>query len=343
MEEKRVNNNNFFKKFWYSITKFEQYPVMAMEGFKKALKYLVILTAFVTIFVTFGSIIQMKILVEDFAKYIEENIPEFSYVDGNLSMEMEDSLIIEDIQEVGIDKIVINTLIETEEQKQQLEKENLVNGANIFLYKDEIILQAQTENGQTMRQPYTYSDFIASYADENTGNFDKTEFTQYLTSDKMYTFYLSYGTSIFIYLLFVNVMIALLDALEIAILGLITATIGRIRMKFSAIYNMAIYSLTLPMILNILYIVINYFTDFTITYFQVGYITIAYIYLAASIFILKDDFIKKMQEVERIKQEQLNVREEIKEREIDKKEEEDENKEEDKGDEPQGNDLGEEV
>lgn len=340
MEEKVVKKG-FFKKLWYSITKFEQYPEMAMEGFKKALKYLIILTAFVTIFVTLGSIIQMKILVEDLAKYIEENIPEFSYVDGNLSMEMEDSLIIEDIQDIGIDKIVINTLIETDEQKQQLEKENLVNGANVFLFKDEIVLQARTENGQTMRQPYTYSNFIASYADGNTGNFDKLQFVEYLTSDKMYTFYLSYGTSIFVYLLFVNVMIALLDALEIAILGLITATIGRIRMKFSAIYNMAIYSLTLPMILNILYIVINYFTDFTITYFQVGYITIAYIYLAASIFILKDDFIKKMQEVAKIKQEQLKVREEIKE--MDKKEEEQENKEDDKGDEPQGNDLGEEV
>lgn len=341
MEEKVVKKG-FFKKLWYSITKFEQYPAMAMEGFKRALKYLIILTALVTIFVTLGSIIQMKILVEDLAKYIDENIPEFSYVDGNLTMEMEDSLIIEGIQEVGIDKIVINTLIETDEQKQQLEKENLVNGTNVFLFKDEIVLQAQTENSKAMRQSYTYSNFISSYADENTGNFEKTEFVQYLVSDKMYTFYLSYGTSIFLYMLFVNVMIALLDALEIAILGLVTATIGRIRMKFSAIYNMAIYSLTLPMILNILYIVINYFTDFTITYFQVGYITIAYIYLAASIFILKDDFIKKMQEVEKIKQEQLNVREEIKEKEMDKKEEE-ENKEDDKGDEPQGNDLGEEV
>ena len=49
------------------------------------------------------------------------------------------------------------------------------------------------------------------------------------------------------------------------------------------------------------YIIINYFIDFTIDYFQIAYIAIAYIYLAASIFILKDDFMKRQEEVEKIK------------------------------------------
>ena len=75
-------------------------------------------------------------------------------------------------------------------------------------------------------------------------------------------------------------------------------------------------------------IIINYFTDFKIKYFQVAYTTIAFIYLAASIFILKDDFIKKMQEVLRIKQEQKNVREEIKQQE-EKKDESEDDKDED--------------
>ena len=37
----------------------------------------------------------MKMLVEDLAKYIQENIPEFSYVDGKLSMQTEENFIIE--------------------------------------------------------------------------------------------------------------------------------------------------------------------------------------------------------------------------------------------------------
>ena len=113
---------------------------------------------------------------------------------------------------------------------------------------------------------------------------------------------------------------------------------------------MAVYSFTLPMILEIIYIIINYFTDFKIKYFQVAYTTIAFIYLAAAIFILKDDFIKKMQEVLRIKQEQKNVREEIKQQEEENDESEDgkdedeqkkkENDEDDNNDdEPQGSEA----
>ena len=57
MEEKedekyRVVNINFFKKVWYSITKFEKYPEMATEGLGRALKYLAMMCAFITVFMT---------------------------------------------------------------------------------------------------------------------------------------------------------------------------------------------------------------------------------------------------------------------------------------------------
>ena len=343
MEEK-VIKMSFFKKVWYSITKFEQYPTMAMEGLWKTIKYLIILTAIVTVFVVIGSLLEMKVLISDLAKYIQDNIPDFSYEQGNLYMENEESIIIENTTYTGIDRIVINTSAETDEQKEQIEKDNLINGITIFFLKDEIILKTKSEDEQILKQSYTYSEFMESYTGENIEKFNKSEFVQYLTSKKMGSFYARYGASIFAYLVIINIIVALLDALEIAALGWITTAIARIRIRFTVIYNMAIYSLTLPMILNILYLIINYFTDFTITYFQVAYVTIAYIYLAAAIFILKDDFIKKMQEVKQIKQEQLKVREEIREEEQEKKEENKEEKKEDKkednkGDEPQGSEA----
>lgn len=341
MEEKEeVVNINFLKKVWYSISKFEQYPAMATEGLWRAIKYLTTLTIIVTIFLMIGSLLKIKTLMGNFAQYVNANIPEFSYSDGKLNIEGEETIIIEDIEAVGIDKIVINTLVETEEQKQELEANNLTEGITVFLFKDEIIFKTKLEDIENIRQTYTYSNFIGNYLDENMEKFNKTEFVEFLNSEKMSTFYIQYAGVMFIYLLIINLMIALLDSFEIAILGVITSTMARLRMKFVAIYNMAIYSLTLSMILNILYIIINYFTDFTITYFQVAYITIAYICLAATIFIIKDDFIKKMQEVEKIKQEQLKVREEIKE-EQEKKEEEDkdENPEENEEDNSRGSEV----
>ena len=317
-KKEEVVKLSFFKKLWYSINKFEQYPNMAMEGLKRAIKYLIILIAISTVFLTVGTLIEMKLVVEDLAQYVNEKIPEFTYENGNLSMAMEDTLVIEDAKSAGIDRIVINTLTETDEQKEQIQKDNSVIGTTIFLYKDEIILEAKIENDQTVRQGYTYNDLIATYTGQNIENMDKQGLIQYLISDKMNTFYLSYGVFTFISLLIANILIGLLDSFEIALLGWITTTVARIRMKFTAVYNMAVYSLTLPIILNIIYMIVNYFTDFTITYFQVAYITIAYIYLAAAIFILKDDFIKKMQEVEKIKKEQIKVREEIEKQEEEK-------------------------
>lgn len=331
MEENKTQKLSFFKKVWYSITKFEKYPDMASEGLKNTIKYLVLAVAIVTVFIAIGSLIEMHNLIGKLSNYIENNIPEFSYSDGNLSMEIEEPMIIEvdDEEYSGIDRVYINPNIENDEEKTKIEEENSVVGITVFFYKNQVILISKDNNSNITRQPYTYKDFITSYTQEDIDTFNKQELIEYITSEKMYNYYMRYGVSILIYLLFMNLMVALLDSLELAVLGWITSITARIKMRFLAIYNMAIYSLTLPMILNIIYIVINYFTDFTITYFSVAYITIAYIYLAAAIFIIKDDYLKKQEEVEKIKQEQIKVREEIKQHEEEKNKEK-ENKGEEK-------------
>ena len=317
MEENKVQKISFFKKVWYSITKFEKYPDMASEGLKSTIKYLLIAVAIVTIFIVIGSLIEMNNLIGKVSNYIETDIPDFSYSDGNLSMEIEEPIIIDvdDKEYSGIDKVYINPNIENDEEKSKIEEENSVVGVSVFFYKNQVILISKGENNNITRQPYTYKDFISSYTQEDISTFNKQELLEYITSEKMYNYYMRYGFSILIYLIFMNLMVALLDAFELAVLGWITAITARVKMRLLAIFNMSIYALTLPMILNIVYIVINYFTDFNISYFSIAYITIAYVYLAAAIFIIKDDYIKKQEEVEKIKKEQIKVREEIRQQE----------------------------
>lgn len=330
MEENKTNKINFFKRLGYSITKFEKYPNMAAEGINKAIKYLIIIVAIVTIFLTIGSIKEMYSLVQNLASYIENNIPELSYKDGKMNVESEEPIIISEIQYNGVDKVVIDSSAETREQKDKLENENDIVGTSIYFFKDEILLKTKTEDNQEVEKPYTYNEFLASYTQKEISEFNRDELVEYMRSSEMNYYYIRYAASIFIYLLIIEVLVALLDAVELSILGWVTAFVAKIKLKISAIYNMAIYALTLPMILNIVYIVINYFTEFTISYFQVAYIAIAYIYLAAAIFILKDDFTKKQIEVTKIREEQNKVREEILEKENkqdeDKKEDEEEKK-----------------
>jgi len=148
-----------------------------------------------------------------------------------------------------------------------------------------------------------------------------------MRSNKMNLFYSRFALTMLLCLFIINFLVILSDVLLLALLGVITTVTARIRMKFMALYNMAAYSITLSLILNIIYIIINCFTDFIITYFQIAYITIAYIYLAAAIFILKEDFMKKQEELTRIQEEQLKVRAEIQQEEKEKQKEDEEDKE----------------
>lgn len=310
MEKEKIKNISFFKKVWYSITKFEKYPEMAKEGIGRAFQYLLILSIIISIFSSISLTIMMKNTVESIADYIEEKMPEFSYLDGNIQMYSEEPIIIKDIDISGIDKIIINSTIENEQDKELFEEENKIeDGVIIYFFKNEITVKTMAEGNQISLNSYTYKDCIEIFAGEEINSFSKTELIEYMKASKMNDFYKKYAISEFVYWLLVQIIVMLVDALEIAVFGVLTEVIAGVKMRFRAIYNMAIYSLTLPVILNIIYIIINYFITFEIKYFDVAYMTIAYIYLAAVIFILKDDFIKKMQEVQEIRKIQKEVKE----------------------------------
>ena len=345
-ENKKKKNISFPKKVWYSITKFEQYPTMATDGIWNAIRYLMVITAIVAIFSMVGTLIKLNKSVWKISEYIEQNIPDFTFEDGKVSMDIDAPVIIKDFEYNAIEKIIINPLADTDESKEQSEKDEMVSGITLFFFKDQIVLKSKMSDENIQTQEYTYNDFIANYTKEDITSFNKADLVNYMRSSQIMPFYASYALTAFIGLFITGLVYALLDTVRVAIFGWITAVIAKIKMKFVAIYNMAVYAFTLPMILEIIYIIINYFVDFKIKYFQVAYTTIAFIYLAAAIFILKDDFIKKMQEVMRIKQEQKNVREEIqKQEEKNDKPEDDENqdqkekKENNDEDEPQGSEA----
>ena len=118
----------------------------------------------------------------------------------------------------------------------------------------------------------------------------------------------------------------LIDILLFTILGFIVARIARLRLKYSAIYNIATYSLTLPLILNLIYFIINRITGFTIEYFQIMYTAIASIYVITAILMIKSDVIKKQYELNKIIEEQEKIREELKRKEEERKQQEEQDK-----------------
>jgi uncharacterized membrane protein YagU involved in acid resistance len=69
-----------------------------------------------------------------------------------------------------------------------------------------------------------------------------------------------------IYLFIIYFSTVLVDALLYSVLGYITGIFSRLRLKYSATYNIAVHSLTLPIILNLVYMIVNQLTGYTIQY-----------------------------------------------------------------------------
>ena len=124
------------------------------------------------------------------------------------------------------------------------------------------------------------------------------------------------------YLFVVYLSTVLLDAILYSLIGCITGILSNLRIRFRNVYNIAIYSMTLPIILNLIYIIVNILTGYTVKYFNVLYMAIACIYVIAAILIIRSDIIKQQIELSKIMQEQEKVRQEMEEKERQKKEEE---------------------
>lgn len=107
-----------------------------------------------------------------------------------------------------------------------------------------------------------------------------------------------YPDSTIIFSLFISMFIfiylaTLMDVFTLSIFGLLTCMAAKIKMNYKAIFNMSIFSLTLSVLLRMVYGAVLMLTGFEIKYFDVMYIAVAYISLAAAIFLIRSDVIKQ--------------------------------------------------
>ena len=109
------------------------------------------------------------------------------------------------------------------------------------------------------------------------------------------------------------------------------------KINFSNSFGIAIHAITLPIVLNLIYLVINTFTRFEIKYFDWMFSSIAYIYVVVAILMIKTDFINRQLQLLRIseakekenkKEEEPPVEEKEEKKEKKKREDKEKNEEE---------------
>lgn len=340
IKEKR--KNSFLRDILKSIKDFDKYEDFGLEGLGKTLLYLLKIVAILVLIVTSMSLYQFSNNINDLVEYFEANIENVEYDNGILMANNNEKT--EKKSEDFLGNIIINT---SDVSDLEIEEYLASNNNVIIFLKDKVIIknQALSNISQT-----NYSDLFSGY---NIDEMDKqtilTNF--YKNRAKVYL-----GTSIvlYIYMFIIYFTSVLLDALLLSVVGFIIARIMKMRIAPRAMFGMSVHAMTLPIILNLIYVIVNKLTGWTVQYFQLMYTTISYIYIVTALFMIRADFIKRQIELDRIKTEQQKIHEELelkrqkeddekqrqkerKEKEKqEKKEQEENNSSKDVGDKPEG-------
>ena len=312
-QTEKVRKEGYFKKVWNSITKIEKYPEMAAQGLGKAFSYICKVVAILAIVVCLGMMYQAYQMVQEGVQYLQNEFPEFSYKDGILTIQSEEPITIS-AENSYVGEVIIDTKTEDEKTINQYVAQVEDYGDGIIILKD----QVKVKNAAVMGTiNYEYKEILGQMG---ITEFQKQDVINYMNSSQMINFYISIFITIFVYTFAMYLLTTLSNAVFLAVFGYLTTWITKIRMRFVAVFNMAVYSLTLSTILNMMYIAINIFVPFTMEYFQVMYVTVAAIYLIAAIFLLKSEYIKRQMELMKIAEAQEIVRKELEEKEQEEKE-----------------------
>ena len=187
-EEKGVVNIPQHKKIWYSITKFERYPEMATEGVGRAILYLTRLMLIFALIVAIGMVYKFNTLIKQGINYLDKNISELNYKNGNLSV----SLLEENEIKTDMGTLIINTDNIDETKIQEYQKSISSGEIGIIWLKDHVIVQLDGNANK-----YYYKSILDGF---DIKEFNKGTLIQFLT-DTMNSpqIYVSYGITMIIY------------------------------------------------------------------------------------------------------------------------------------------------
>jgi len=294
---------NFFKKVWYSIVKFEKYIEMSLEGTGRALKYLLqIVSIFVLIIACIG-LYNTNNSLNAFVKNIEENVPNFKYAEGEISLDENEEQKVYMINDTNLNfgKVIIDLNTEDEniisEYESTIKNDEETANSGIIILKDKVIQVVKLAEGVEgeSRISMAYDEVMQNLFGQTDIELTKSNLIEFLNGSGRTSIFIVNFFAYFIAYFLIYLSSGLIYALVLALIGYASAKITKLQLTFAQLFAISVYAFTLSNILNMIYFVVNYFAGITIKYFDVAYIAIAYVYLVAVLFLIKTDFLKKQE------------------------------------------------
>ncbi len=319
----KTKKQGFFKSVKNSIFSFDSYQDFALEDVKKGIGYfLKLLVLFSIIVAIVFSVIQVTVTIPKVKKFIANDLPNFSYKDGILNIESDDAVTIDNIAD---NVIVIADTKDLDETKIKEYKDKIeLYDVGVLMLKDKIYLK----NGYTSTgiQEFSMSELGSIYG---KSEFTKQDIVNDINSVNMISLCVSLAITVFLGFFITYLIISILDIIILALLSNIIAMLLRVRMKVSALVNISVHAMTLPIVLLLVYAIVLLTTGFEIKYFNIMYRGISYVYVITAIFLIRSNLLKQKMELTAIIQKQKEVKEklETKEKEKDEPKEKEEQKE----------------
>ena len=296
----------FFQKMLISIKDFEKYILFASEKISDTFKFFLKIMLIFSLIVSIGLTISFYNIMQECIKYYYNNIESIEYANCELEVNNGEKIVIENENAI-IQYIEINTQM-NEKDYTESKKENLYT-SGVILLKDKVIIKIQNEDIQALT--YKYEEILDQHG---INYFNKEHITNLISKINNIQIYFGVFASIYVYMFLVYTISNFFDILLLTIVGYIVGRIAKVKLKLKSAFSIGVHALTLPIILNIIYILINVLTGFTIKYFGWMYTTISHIYVVVAILMIKTDIIHTQIELAKIIKEQENIKQELKEK-----------------------------
>lgn len=290
---------NFFREFLKSIKDLDKYEDFALELPKNSFKYFIKLILLFSIIISIFYTAKIGNTMQNAYSNLKDKFPDFSYENGIITAQSEEPILIEDYKN-SFGEIIIDTNIEENEINKYQDNGSAIQ---VIFLKDKCIIQ----NSSMQQVSYRYLDLAQSY---NIEKFTKQSLIDYIEQINAVYLYFSIYVTIFICLTITYFISIIIDTLILALLAYLVARLSRIKFNFGTSFNVAVHSITLPVVLRLIYIIVNLTTGFTVKYFELMYSTISYIYVIVGILMIKTDFINRQMELMKLAQEQQKIKKE---------------------------------
>lgn len=303
MEQKK-EKIGFFRRLKKAIFELEDYGTFVCEKLTVAFKYFFLLILLVSIIITIFATYDFSKKISKVYNYIENELPDFIYSEGKLNFKD----YIEGYDHDYKFRLIINTEENVlQENIKKYRNKIYSDGQGVLLLKDKLICVYSNSEIELK-----YIDILKEYnMDIQSQITDKEDLMLALNEIGKSSLIIVYAIVALLSLFITNVILVLSDVCVVAVFGWFAARICGVNFKMNPMIILAIYSLSLSLVLMAIYQCVYTITGFYIEYFNIIYLLIAYVYIIAAIFMVKYDIIKQTEELQKIIEVQKQVREEF--------------------------------